>query len=304
MTSSPSSPRLSQRPLVGLGVSTSDGSRLFPDEHTRLEAVSERTEPSSKGSIGNSPSPTFGRRLPLPPTPSRYPLPETPLKLPRSSPTLQASPTKKAADLIKMFENKSGDKAKISPTHTGPIPVLPVFERFDRPATPPPPPPPSSYRPPVLMGYEPPMLNQPSPENVESLAPIRSRSASPTASPAAAFRSLVASWKNRSGSPTQRVIGSPGKELPKLKKEGGWNVSIRRRRRNEGREVGLAEMAEERIDEDTEQEARHRGDSATPPNSPLLFRQPTRPTSERAPSLQSSRGSAPVITGEVSHGHN
>lgn len=288
--SSPSSPRITSRPLVGLGIGTTDGSRLFPDEHSRLEAVTERTEPSSKsskGSIRNSPSPTFGPRLPLP---TRHPLPATPIKA-RSTASNNASPSK-ASDLIKMFENRTGDRPRVTPAHTGP-------ERFERPVTPPPPP--SSFRPPPIYGFEPPMLNQPSPENVESLHPVRSRSASPQASPAATFKSLVASWRNRSGSPSQRVIGTPGKATPGLARSGGWNVSIRRRRRDEGQEVGLAERAEDAV-EDT---ARAR--LPTPPPVPLVAPLPLSATHppdtqvERAPSLQSSRGSAPIISGEVSY---
>ena len=68
-------------------------------------------------------------------------------------------------------------------------------------------------------------------------------------SPLSQVRTMIASWRARSGSPSQRVVGSPSKggETPRLfGRDRAWNVSIRRRKRHEGREqVGLAESGEE-----------------------------------------------------------
>jgi hypothetical protein len=221
----------------------------------RLTVVSERTEPESASSRNATPTAsnarTFGAVSPVPPdslrpgftlpTAARYPLPASPIKSALSSSGPQTSPTKASA-LIRLFENKTGPQA----------PPPPIFSKtasnwISQPlrsteptqplATQPPPtqPPPSSYR------------------AAPSEAPSQSTGSYATAipqsppskppSPLASVRTLIASWKARSGSPSQRVVGSPGRGS--LLSRDGWNVSIRRRRRHEGQEEVLAEQGED-----------------------------------------------------------
>lgn len=223
----------------------------------------------------------------------RFPLPASPVK-PRTggsggtatgSGTPQATP-KRAIDLIKMFENRTGTEATPPPPQpsfatpaksssvSGPpkrpeaaadlaaagsatIPAD-VFGSQDVRATEQQPalaPPPSAYRGPFRAYTDPDPL---APPPAAPPALVRAGAATPPASirsakagsPLSSFRSLVASWKSRSGSPSQRVIGSPGgKGGDSVLSRGGdrgWNVSIRRRRRRDDRDVvGLAERAEE-----------------------------------------------------------
>lgn len=218
----------------------------------RLEAVSERTEPTSPApSIPASPV-GFKRAVsrspveagPLdPPLGSRYPLPPSPVK---SGTTAagggQASPTK-ASDLIKMFEHRGGG------AHPAPPPP-PVFSKasqgwVSQPLRPPQPttvaPPPSSYRPPQAA---PPVLESSSSASYVTADPFSPPPKPP--SPLSSVKTLIASWRARSGSPTQRVVGSPGQgsQGPSIfGRERSWNVSIRRRRRNgDSEEPALAEQ--------------------------------------------------------------
>lgn len=94
------------------------------------------------------------------------------------------------------------------------------------------PPPPSSFRPP--------------PAHVPSPAPSPPRR---SPSPLSQVRTMIATWRARTGPTAQRVVGSPGRgsETPRLfGRDRAWNVSIRRRNRQEssGRDA-LAERSEE-----------------------------------------------------------
>lgn len=220
-------------------------------------------------------------------SPASRPLPVSPTHTGSSRP-LPASPTKS-------LPTSSKPPAPVQPTHF----ISPAHTGVDRLSTPPPPP--SSYRPP-LSGFEPPMLNKPSPENVETLIPIRSRSPSPT-SPGAAFKSLVASWRTRAGSPSQRVVASPGKDGRIFGRRDGWNVSIRRRKRNEGE--ALAEQTEEREPaqpspipsiQDEQRQPSERGNQRSEVSIAPVQRELSNKSSSRG-----SGTSAPVISGDVSY---
>jgi hypothetical protein len=125
-------------------------------------------------------------------------------------------------------------------------------------------------------------------------------------SPLASVRTLIASWKARSGSPSQRVVGSPGRgrASPKMfGRDGGWNVSIRRRQRHEGREDVLAEQGVE----DTSHlhplpTLSETLDAASAEEEAILDSEaPMRSASVRSSQSHGSSSAAPrVLTGEVS----
>ncbi|KAK6906657.1 hypothetical protein I203_100644 [Kwoniella mangroviensis CBS 8507] len=230
-----------------------------------------REGPSKAGSASAS---TIAGKYPLPPSPTK--VPSSPVKGPRSAfstgtgtapgsaaGTPQGTP-KKTSDLIKMFESR-GDSAapppqpkfvptspsKSTPLKTSSAPtsriaglpnegVKPVFGIGDHV-------PPSSFRglPTASSGPTPP----PKPP-----------------SPLSQVRGMIASWRARSGTISQRPSGSsglgasPGNDgASGLFRSGtgdkGWNVSIRRRRRNE-RE--LAEQAEDSHEKEKSSEQRER----------------------------------------------
>ncbi|RXK40622.1 hypothetical protein M231_02077 [Tremella mesenterica] len=234
-----------------------------------LEAVSERTEPgSTTTSIHGSPMPP-PRGLPehariashdsqrtqtgtmdtasVASIAQRFPLPPSPVKGPRIA-APQTSP-KKASDLIRLFESratvpetvsKTTAMALGSPFHTPQPSSQDVSKRFESIfAQPSQRTPPSSFRTPFSDISSKVPLGEPIPPTPPPKSP----------SPISNIRTLIASWRQRTGSPSQRVVGSPGKgDGPRLfGRDKGWNVSIRRRRRQEGREgKTLAEQTEDR----------------------------------------------------------
>jgi hypothetical protein len=165
---------------------------------------------------------------------NRFPLPPSPVKGPRSAGTPQSSP-KKASDLIKLFEQRSGNEPpppqpQFRPQPQGPAQPSNRLESVQ--------PPPSAYRPP---------WTAPVPDaQARGITPPAPTPPPKPSSPLSSFRNLVASWRTRSGSPSQRGIGSPGRggDIGLSRGDRGWNVSIRRRKRHEG-QVGLAERSEE-----------------------------------------------------------
>jgi hypothetical protein len=212
----------------------------------RLAAVSERTEPlSAPPSSNGSPTPPGPARsaasenLLASSIATRFPLPPSPVKGPRSAGTPQSSP-KKASDLIKMFESRTGSEPPPpQPQFSRPTPFTsPAQSRLEQAAQDTPP---SSYRSPWASAME-----DQTPRGVSPPAPTPPPKST---SPLASFRSLVASWKSRSGSPSRQVTDSSGRDSDAPRSLGrgdrAWNVSIRRRRRHEGEEVGLAEQGED-----------------------------------------------------------
>jgi len=225
----------------------------------RLTVVSERTEPESPGSSRPT-TPTARGRRGIPsrsvspaappeslrpghtgptssfPLAARYPLPASPVKVAGTGTSGGNSSPTKASDLIRLFENKTGPQ-------TAPPPP-PVFNKTA-----------SNWVSQPLRSYEPPSQAPPPPTSFRTPLPISSDVASPSSgsyatalpaspptkppSPLASVRTLIASWRARSGSPSQRVAGSPGKgrTSPLGFGRGGWNVSIRRRRRHDGRDT-------------------------------------------------------------------
>ena len=231
--------------------------------------VSERTEPDSQVSSRPTTPTARGRRgfpprsispaappgslrpgnystTPALPVAARYPLPDSPVKVAGASAAGggNSSPTK-ASDLIRLFENRTGPQAAAPPP--------PIFNKtasnwVSQPLrtseTPLAAPPPSSFKvpPPSSSGVA-------SPSSGSYATALPSSPPAKPASPLASVRTLIASWRARSGSPSQRVVGSPGRGRTSPKvfgRDGGWNVSIRRRRRHEsGEEEALAEQETE-----------------------------------------------------------
>jgi len=306
---STSAPAVPPRPHIGFGTRTNDGSG-FMDDVSRLETVTERTEVSSLSrSTTNSPQRQEVLRtststriqhsdserastidsFTIQSIANRFPLPVSPIKGPRPA-IPQASP-KKASDLIRLFESRVGGSSDqppqvqpISQQNTGrpdretalPLFVPPSAPVFTTQA------PPSSYHAPKIPATPPPK----------------------TPSPLSQVRTMIASWRARSGSPSQRVVGSPnrGGDTPRLfGRDRGWNVSIRRRKRHEGQEeTALAEQAVEglRSQEEVElallsERGSERGGEGT---------QPSRSGSIRSMAISPQTSSDPprVLTGEVS----
>lgn len=208
--------------------------------------MSERTEPLSAppSSNGSSPTPPGPARsapnenLLASSIATRYPLPPSPVKGPRSAGTPQSSP-KKASDLIKMFESRTGSEPPPpQPQFSRPTPfITPAHSRPEQAVQDTPP---SSYRSPWASATE--------GQTARGVSPPAPTPPPKSASPLASFRSLVASWKSRSGSPSRQVPESGrGGDAPRSLDRGdrAWNVSIRRRRRHEDEEVGLAEHGED-----------------------------------------------------------
>jgi hypothetical protein len=239
----------------------------------RLTVVSERTEPDSPVSSRPTTPTARGRRgfpsrsispaappeslrpgnsglaAPLP-FAARYPLPDSPVKVAESTVGVgNASPTKASA-LIRLFENKTGPQAAPPPppifNKTASNWVSQPLRTYETPAPAQAPPPPSSLKAPPPSSSE---VASPSSGSYATAQPLSPPTKPP--SPLASVRTLIASWRARSGSPSQRVIGSPGRGRTSPKvfgRDGGWNVSIRRRRRHEGREEeALAEHQSEDI---------------------------------------------------------
>ncbi|WWD20657.1 hypothetical protein CI109_105133 [Kwoniella shandongensis] len=244
-----------RQPLVGLGINP-----WGSGDHTisRLSTVTERTERSNT-SAGSSPTIPGAYRdstqsdFSITSIANRFPLPSSPVKGPRPPGGTPQGTPKKTSDLIKMFESRSGGSAEAPPAQ-------PQFT----PTTPSQPHPPQSQLPSSAGGPQPlqSIFSPPQPSSVAGItaqSPNEPRYTTPTpppksTSPLSQVRTMIASWRARSGSPSQRVIGSPGKggSSPRLFSRGGdrgWNVSIRRRKRNE-RE--LAEQAEETNEGDRE----------------------------------------------------
>jgi hypothetical protein len=231
----------------------------FMDDVSRLETVTERTEVSSLSqSTRDSPRPqevitttVHTQRvdpergssidtLSIQSIANRFPLPTSPMKGPR--PAVPQTSPKKASDLIRLFESRAG-----GPSDPPAPPLFPSISaqntgRSIREANPPisiPTPnlqsiftasvPPSSYHTPIIHPTPPPK----------------------SPSPLSQVRTMIASWRARSGSPSQRVVGSPnrGGDTPRLfGRDRGWNVSIRRRKRHEGlEETALAEQGVEEV---------------------------------------------------------
>lgn len=211
-----------------------------PVQHVEtVETTATRTNtrqyiqpPVSTQRTGPDPaSATLGDRLQVPTNPVRGPFPAG--ALPSSSPA-------RASELIRMFESRAGGSSQPPPPQprfqanlpaaTTVIPEEPNIEAMFRP-----PPPPSSFRQPFSS------LGPPAPPS-----PPQRQS-----SPLSQVRTMIASWRARAGSPSQRGRVSPGRgeEAPRLfGRDRGWNVSIRRRRRHESQEeVGLAEQGEEPV---------------------------------------------------------
>ncbi|WVN89721.1 uncharacterized protein L203_104951 [Cryptococcus depauperatus CBS 7841] len=225
-----------RQPLIGLGVTFPDPRASFGAELSRLSTVSERTERSSNSSRSQT-SPvvpgawrdngesavTIARRYPLPPSPS---------KKPQASSTPQATP-KKTSDLIKMFESKA------TPTRNE-LPPIPQPSFVPSPSKIP-----SSKSYPLASDavFNPPPL--PARPTTAPTPPPK-----PT-SPLSQVRTMIASWRTKTRSPSSRS-GSVKEGSPRLSRgsDKGWNVSIRRRKRDE------KELAERQVQEqyDAEQD--------------------------------------------------
>ena len=283
----------------------------------RLGTVSERTEPPSAttGSRSGSVSPTgttMGRPVETASTMSttsiaqRFPLPPSPVKGPRpSESTTQSSPSK-ASSLIKMFESRSaGDPGPISQPSFAPAMsrTMAAASRSPLPPTPREPPsapeaawapssvssPPSSYRTPTqtLFGASPPRRSP---------------------SPLSHVKTMIASWRARTESPSRGSSASPasGATTPRrFGRDRGWNVSIRRRRRDGGQEeTALAEQAEEPPAQEAPTSPANQGDTQTAPGATskaesISFSE--RRTSSAHSEPRSTRSTGPIqLSGEVS----
>ncbi|KAL7422817.1 hypothetical protein Q5752_002113 [Cryptotrichosporon argae] len=205
-----------------------------------LDAVSERTEPLTSSASGGS-SPSFGHNAtpqrPVTPasgrshaqaaalhaqvqaaqdTPStgtiasRFPLPPSPVKGPRTA----AATPKKASELIRMFESQNAGAAASTPP-----PLFPRATRIEQAADIPP----STYRTPESAPTPPP----------KSTSPLQ------------AMRTMVASWRARTGSPQRQAPADSGDRPLGLGRDKTWNVSIRRRRRDDVGDLRLAQHEED-----------------------------------------------------------
>jgi len=304
------------RPVPGLGTRTPAEAEI-----SRLSSVSERTEPDPTSSSARS-SPTGDRglsrqvetvvesttrtttttqytKIPIqdtetptfPPVIGRLALPASPVRGPRPpAPLPQSSPTK-ASELIRLFEARAGGPSQPSPPQPQLRPTVPDISNnttaggrgqphFELP------PPLSSFRQPF-----------------SSLTPIVSTSPPPKSpSPLSQVRTMIASWRARAASPSQRVQGSPGRarDTPRLfGRDRGWNVSIRRRRRDEGvKETGLAEQGVEPTAPTTQYQAIKQerevveGEGQTPQRTRTPSVRSLPPSAPRAPSPR-------ALTGEV-----
>ncbi|WVR08584.1 hypothetical protein IAU60_005639 [Kwoniella sp. DSM 27419] len=233
---------------------------------------------SGTHSLSPAPASAIASRFALPPSPAKPPRSGSGTAPSSSSGTPHGTP-KKASDLIRMFENKGGPpppqprfttgspskkdtlpaKASTFPRLAAPIMSPPskstrLESMFDPPLPPPPPVEvPTGLATSTVQVVKPestiqaPNLNEtrdpPSffiPSAIQPTPPRKSPS------PLSQVRTMIASWRSRTGSPAQGATG-PGEGTESLKLARGvakgWNVSIRRRKRNE-RE--LAEQAEEK----------------------------------------------------------
>ena len=300
-------------------------------EVSRLEAVSERTEPiSAPPSTTGSPTAeraapeqlelvtqtittqyTYGpqpvrdrdNQTPIGPSPAdRTPMPISTVRGPRQSAAPPQASPKKASELIRLFEARSGGPSQ----PPAPPPAFPMPQTEESRSRPPSagerfesipqgapsssifqaPPPPSSFRQPFsALGPE-----------VSSSPPVK------PPSPLSQVRTMIASWRARAGSPSQRVIGSPGRgrSASLFGRDRGWNVSIRRRRRHEGTdEVGLAEQAEEPAALPIQHErSEPTGRNETGP--PEEVAEPSRSPSSRSATPSAPPRVARALTGQVS----
>ncbi|KAK8850475.1 hypothetical protein IAR55_004393 [Kwoniella newhampshirensis] len=233
-----------RHPLVGLGINPWG---TGGDAISRLSTVTERTERSLTSSSTSPPVPGGYREsshsdFSVTSIAGRFPLPVSPVKGPRPAGATPQGTPKKTSDLIKMFESRSGGStdppppAQLQSTSSQDsqnvsqqIPTLVRPQRLE-----------SIFNvPSSISGGDSQPLNHSSP--FPPTPPLKSPS------PLSQVRTMIASWRARAGSPSHRVIGSPGEggDTASLFGRGGdrgWNVSIRRRKRHE-RE--LAEQAEE-----------------------------------------------------------
>ena len=255
----PTPPSTSSNPSrPSRNIPSSDSPRSSSSElgFVPMESVSERTEPpSTSNSRSSSPRDDAARSessiLSATSIAQRFPLPPSPVKGPRSAQT-QTSPSK-ASDLIKMFESRASDPipqpsfapaatsrtvAKARQPSPNPEPVEPLQQASLAAGTGP------SYYEELPVS----MFQRPRPTSQSLFESPRTPPLKPH-TPLSQVRTMIASWRARAGSPRQRVIGSPGKggDAPRLfGRDRGWNVSIRRRRRNEGNDDDkLAEQADE-----------------------------------------------------------
>ena len=279
---------------------------------THLEALSERTEPmSASPSIRSSPSAardrnselsfnSIARRFPLPPSPVKGPRPDNPPEILAGIP--QKSP-KKASDLIKMFEQHGTGQPPLPQPSFAPSSRVNAFATSTRDI---------SGSPPVPAGARAPVhasFNPPPPSSfklpTESGSPSTPSPPPKSPSPLSQVRNMIATWRARSGSPSQRVVGSPGNGGGASRlfgRDRGWNVSIRRRRRDEGQEeTGLAESSLELTD--TPRPASERSDSIIALPMPEGNGSETSGIEESSLSIrsaaQSTRSEPRVFTGEV-----
>lgn len=281
ISSTTTSPSPHEQPQLGAVTTGGSDSRLsrrsVSPNATAEQAVqgSPRTRQSSIGSSGIV---------------SRFPLPPSPVKGPRGSPsgsigTPQSTP-KKAMDLIRMFENQSkGGSAMPPPPQPSFAPA--ALSRTAQMATTGIPIVTSAPIPTAATGPQSSHVDtapEPTSQENDRVGPNRetqfplhtAHNVPPTPpskspSPLSQVRTMIASWRARSGSPDKRVIGSPGKSgdgpgrLFGRDRDRGWNVSIRRRRRNDDKEE--AHLAEATGDE-PETSARETSDlTSTGPGS-------------------------------------
>lgn len=295
-----------------------------------LEALSERTEPlsssasirSSTGTIGPKSgfsSTSIARRFPLPGSPSKGLSPTSGPSTKQSMP--QASP-KKASDLIKMFEQR-GSAPPPQPSFAPAVSRTSAFAAISREPSASPPPLVAIQRP-LQSLFDPIPAPISSPTATPALPPSAYRPPAadiplpgPTTppkspSPLSQVRTMIASWKARAGSPTQRVVGSAGKggDTPRLfGRDRSWNVSIRRRKRHEGEGATLGETGEEPdvsptskepeqpealLDGNTESNIHEEQGSETSWGGTSI-------SAAKSRSVKSSKSEAKTLTGDVSH---
>lgn len=290
--------------------------------------VSERTEPTSPTASLSS-TPSRFRRItqaehrvvtdvdPVKPASSietlsissiaqRFPLPPSPVKGPRLAGTAPTSPTK-ASDLIKLFENRSG-ATLVAPAlvpSTAPIAhalLAPQASKAAQRLS-------DAFQSPQPSPSQPPSIDTAAQrEDTHNLQPERPPTPPPKpSSPVTNIRSLIASWRARAGSPSQRVIGTPGKggDSPKLfGRDRNWpNLSIRRRHRHDGRGGSEIHNDGSKSEERGSPPLEERVDPFT--TDMPVYHDSAGQAERRTPSMssitsRSGRGSEPlVLTGEV-----
>lgn len=253
-----------RQPVLGLS-SALPKTGLFTGEVARLSTLSERTERSSNSSDnGLSPvAPTsyrsHTRSESAAAIANKYPLPPSPSKKAPAFETLQATP-KKASDLIRMFESRS------TPTK-GELPPIP--------------PPQSELSPSCILPES--TLPAPSLAPKPDIGSVTIRAERPVGVnpqaytpapihppkvplPLSQVRTMIASWRTRSGSPSPET-GIIKEGSIRLLRSGdkGWNVSIRRRKKNEQQQqLGGQQMSEDPADTDMNEQMTGPHDKAQP----------------------------------------